>query len=238
MPNWVYNTLTIQGPKDQVDNIKKRLNTPFQRESENWNMETQQMEFQDYLYPNPVFSFWNIIQPTDLETYRLQRDPNEDPNIMFSGNNWYDWNVRNWGTKWDVAVSWDEEYPDTQIYEYKSEGEDHWVVYGFNTAWSPPVPAMIKLSELVPNCVITLSYEEETGWGGESEFVNGKITAESEYNWKCRECDYEELGEPPYCEDCEHDMCPECSYGEPDIDLWEKCPTHSVVLDLERKAEV
>ncbi len=29
MPNWVYNTLTIQGPKSEVDMIKDRLNKPF-----------------------------------------------------------------------------------------------------------------------------------------------------------------------------------------------------------------
>jgi hypothetical protein len=236
MPNWVFNTLTIQGPKDQVDSIKDKLNTPFTREIENWNMDTMSMEFNTYTYDNPVFAFWNISRPTDLETYKLQSDPNEDKTVLFSGNNWYDWNVRNWGTKWDVAVSNDEQYPDTQIYEYKSEGDDHWVVYGFNTAWSPPVPAIVKLSELVPNCVITLSYEEEQGWGGETEFVNGKITAESSYDWKCRECDYE-ADETPYCENCEYDMCPECSYGEPDIDLWEKCPTHNVVLALSEKVE-
>jgi len=28
MPNWVYNTLTIQGPKEEIDYIKDRLNRP------------------------------------------------------------------------------------------------------------------------------------------------------------------------------------------------------------------
>jgi hypothetical protein len=27
MPNWCYNTLTIQGPKSEVDYIKDRLNS-------------------------------------------------------------------------------------------------------------------------------------------------------------------------------------------------------------------
>lgn len=238
MPNWVYNTLTIQGPKDQVDYIKDKLNTPYTRTHDQWNTETQEMELVEYTYDKPVFSFWNIIRPADeiLDVYALQKDPNADPAKMFGGNNWYDWNVRNWGTKWDVAVSNDEKWPDTVLHEYKSDGEDNWLVYSFNTAWSPAEPAMLELSKLVPNCVLTLEYEEETGWGGESEFVNGKQTQDSFYDWKCRECDHTE-DETPYCETCEHDMCPKCGYGEPDWDLFIKCPTHSVKLAETGKVE-
>jgi len=235
--------LTIQGPKDQVDNIRKRLNTPYQKKFDNWNMQTQQMEIQEYLFPNPVFAFHNIynhIEDGVTDEQYLQQPDHSLPlkeALMFKGNHWYDWNVRNWGTKWDVAVSHDDEYPDTEELEYESKGEDNWVVYKFNTAWSPPVPAIIKLSSLVPNCVVTLDFEEETGWGGETEFVNGEITAESDYNWKCRECDYAELGEPPYCEDCEFDMCPSCGYGEPMDEDRAKCQTHGVELANTGKAE-
>jgi len=71
----------------------------------NYNVETGQFEDQLTTYSNPVFAFWNIIKPTDMDTYYLQKDPNEDKTVLFSGDNWYDWNVRNWGTKWDVAVA-------------------------------------------------------------------------------------------------------------------------------------
>ena len=231
MPNWVFNTLTIQGPKEQVDSIRKQLNEPFQRDHENWNMETQQMETRTYLFPNPVFSFWNIVKPTNMEAYngpQPQVDLSKD--IAFDSDHWYDWNVRNWGTKWDVAVSHDDEYPDTEELEYMSSGEDNWVVYKFNTAWSPPAPAMEKLSALVPNCVVTLSYEEETGWGGEAEFVNGKLTAESDYESKCRDCDAEDCME--YCENDCGEICSECNYmGEADLECVAECDTHKVYLD-------
>ena len=248
MPNWVYNTLTIQGPKDQVDSIRKQLNTPYQKSFDNWNMETQQMEIKEYLFPNPVFAFHNIYNHTQEgisdEEYLKQPDhtlPIAEA-LMFKGNHWYDWNVRNWGTKWDVAVSHDDEYPDTEELEYKSEGEDNWVVYKFNTAWSPPAPAMEKLSALVPNCVVTLSFEEETGWGGEYEFVNGEMTAESDYENKCRDCDSENCME--YCENDCGEICNECNYlGEADLDLVAECDVHKVYLDDEhipeyRKVEV
>ena len=38
MPNWVYNTLTIQGPKDEIDSIKERLNRPFTLAQETFGM--------------------------------------------------------------------------------------------------------------------------------------------------------------------------------------------------------
>ena len=38
MPNWCYNTLTIQGPKSEVDMIKDRLNAPFTLAQETFGM--------------------------------------------------------------------------------------------------------------------------------------------------------------------------------------------------------
>ena len=38
MPNWVYNTLTIQGPKSEIDMIKDRLNKPFTLAQETFGM--------------------------------------------------------------------------------------------------------------------------------------------------------------------------------------------------------
>ena len=60
MPNWVYNSLSIQAIKadpKQIDELISQLNTPFVRNSENWDMETNQMLFKDYTYTNPIFAF-------------------------------------------------------------------------------------------------------------------------------------------------------------------------------------
>ena len=238
MPNWCFNTLTIQGPKDQVDYIKDKLNTPYQKDHDNWNIKTQKMEVITALYPNPVFAFHNIYNHIEDnvsdETYLCQPDhslPIQEQ-MMFKTNDWYSWNVRNWGTKWDVGVSHDDEYPDTELIEHMSNDEDQWLVYKFNTAWSPPVPAMIKLSKLVPNCVVTLDYEEETGWGGEIEFVNGEETASSDYESQCRDCD--EIDCMEYCENDCGQICSSCNYlGEADLDCVKECPTHKIYLDEE-----
>lgn len=227
MPNWCYNSLTIEGSAEDISAIKKQVNEPFQRQHDQWNAETRQMELQDVLYPNPVFAFWNIIKPTDMETYQLQKDPKHDDSIIdFMGDNWYDWNVRNWGTKWDIAVSWNDEYPETELV---TDSKDT-LVYSFNTAWSPPIPAIEELSRQYPECEITLSYEEETGWGGEYLFSNGQGTEIEHYENKCRDCD--SLNTMDYCENDCGEICDSCHYmGEADLECVAECDTHKIYLD-------
>lgn len=221
MPNWVYNGLTIEGNPDSVNKLVSQLNQPFTRVHDNWNMETGQMENKLTTYPNPVFAFWNIIKPTDMDAYVKQPDhslPIEEQ-LKFEGNDWYSWNIKNWGTKWDVAVSSDNEYPDTYIEGPVENGDNLAVYYNFNTAWGVPDEALTNLSLQYPNLLFTLSYEEETGWGGEREYLNGKVISESQYDTKCNDCDaYDTL---EYCEDCENNVCSVCNFGAEDI-----CETH------------
>ncbi len=61
MPNWCYNTLTIQGPKAEVDMIKDRLNKPFTLAQETYGMgDISTMGFPTKItqvtYSNPVFA--------------------------------------------------------------------------------------------------------------------------------------------------------------------------------------
>jgi hypothetical protein len=70
MPNWVYNGLTIEGPKESVIKLKEQMNTPFVDYIE----ASGDLAFgiKRTKYSNPVFSFRNIIAPTDLEAYKKQ----------------------------------------------------------------------------------------------------------------------------------------------------------------------
>lgn len=234
MPNWVYNSLTIEGNAEDISAIKTQLNQPFQRQHDQWNMETRQMELQDVTYSNPVFAFWNIIKPTNLEAYNKQADHSLPmaEQLLFKGDNWYDWNVNNWGTKWDVAVSNNEEYPETEL----MEESDTSLAYRFNTAWSPPLPAIATISQQYPNLEFNLSYEEETGWGGEIEFLAGEDSVLENYENKCRDCD--EVNTMEYCENDCGEICSSCNYmGEADLDCVAECDIHKVYLDDEHVPE-
>ena len=242
MPNWVYNGLTIEGNPSEINDLVEQLGRPFTVPIEVHNMGDINpngfpTKIQEVTHSKPIFAFWNIINPFDMgitaEEYAKQpmrseldvNDPNwwsDNQRLTKIDKSWYSWNITNWGVKWDVAVSDDEKYPETYMEGPTENGENLVVYYNFNTPWGIPDEALKTLSSQYPTLLFTLSYEEETGWGGEHEYLRGKALLGSEYNWKCRNCDYEELGEPPYCEDCDYDMCPSCGWGEPD----ETCATH------------
>jgi hypothetical protein len=249
MPNWCYNTLTIQGPKSEVDMIKDRLNKPFVLAQETYGMgDISSSGFPTKIklveYNNPVFAFHNIHSYKDDgitdEEYACQpsrgdidmKSPDwfvKSVEFAKTQKDWYSWNNSNWGTKWDVAVRDDEEYSNTELLEYKSEGDDNWLVYKYETAWSPAVTILTKLSNLVPNCLLTLEYEEETGWGGEYEIVRGEVKELLEYENRCYACQsYDTLS---YCEDDCGEFCSECGEGSWQNEVaMKECQTHMVVL--------
>lgn len=245
MPNWVFNTLTIEGPKLEIDFIKAKLNEPFTVLHDNWLMDTNKMEVTEAVYSAPVFAFWNIHSPLQdgitMEEYvgqpkKLGIDINspdwysKEVEHAKTQKDWYNWNTSKWGTKWDVAVSDGDKYPDTELVEYMSEGDTNCVIYKFNTAWSPAVTVLIKLSNLVPNSLLTLEFEEETGWGGEYEIRRGEVKELLEYTTLCRDCD--EIDTLDYCDNDCGEICSSCHWmGEADLEAVKKCQTHKIYLD-------
>jgi len=228
MPNWVYNGLTIEGHPHQVEALIDQMNLPF-TDSIKPNGDLA-YSVEERKYTNPIFSFRNIIAPTDLDAYHSQPTFPEKFDISFTGSDWYNFNNREWGTKWDVAVSDEDKYPTTTMQGPIVNGDNKVVYYNFETAWSRPIPALIKLSEQYPELLMTLSYEEETGWGGEMEFLRGTIISESEYENMCRDCDATDQME--WCEECENEICSNCNWlGEADLEAVAQCQTHKIYLD-------
>ena len=236
MPNWVYNGLTIEGNPEQVDKLVEQMNKPFVY-SVNSNGDLA-FNIKQRKYVNPIFAFHNIYSYKDAgitdEVYHSQPAFNKDESfadfLKFPSNDWYNFNNREWGVKWDVAVAEDEKHPDTYMEGPVVNGDNKVVYYNFNTAWGIPSNALIKLSNQYPNLLFTLSYEEETGWGGEMEFLRGQIISQSEYDSKCRDCDAE--GTLDYCDDCGEELCSNCNWlGEADLEAVKNCQTHAIYLD-------
>ena len=238
MPNWVYNTLTIEGDPDLVNQVKEQMNKPFVQHVQ--SIGDLEYEIKAVAYSNPVFAFWNIIAPPadKLDEYHGTHGYENGQPTGNTPYNWYNFNNREWGTKWDVAVSDHDQWPSTVLNYDEPNSENRVLVYSFNTAWGCPNEALIKLSQQYPTLLFTNEYEEETGWGGEDEFVNGEHRENASWNWMCRECDYTESNDPDenYCEECEAIRCPSCGYGE-FVDDDVECQTHGVQSDSTNEGE-
>ena len=179
MPNWVYNYLDVAGDPADITALREAMAKPYETHfpDTKWNDETKVWEKTPAVQQvNPIFSFWNIVSPTNLEAYYGESYKSTESNIFAAiadqtqnGNDWYNWNVRTWGTKWDAG--------DVEIvYE-----DDSAIQYKFDTAWSPPIEAINLLAANYPTLSFTLDYEEETGWGGSVLWHHGTMQQSSEY---------------------------------------------------------
>ena len=233
MPNWVFNSLVVSGEKEELDKMVAQLNQPFVKHFPEHKFENGEIVWvaDEQHYDNPVFAFWNIVKPTDLEAYYERDTFKGNKNIKVDENgkmdndsfmaefvrsmkedqDWYHWNCRNWGTKWDVCVSDDNEYPNT----IKTVNDDGSVMYHFETAWSPVGEVLLKLSEQYPTLEFDYEYEEEQGWGGSCTFVGGEDIVCDEYDIPSCHSDYTKRDKE--C-NCEHDLDPAYWYEDCPVD--------------------
>ena len=76
--------------------------------------------------------------------------------------NWYEWNLRNWGTKWDVN-------------EVDIEDKGDSIIIHNETAWSPPLPWGLRVSRRIPDLEIVIKYREPgVGLCGTYTALNGR----------------------------------------------------------------
>lgn len=62
------------------------------------------------------------------------------------GEDWYNWQINNWGTKWDIGADVGTEKEER--YGLKATRVDNEVSCSFDSAWAPPVGLYEKLFEL------------------------------------------------------------------------------------------
>lgn len=114
---------------------------------------TDQLQHLDFYQEVPDLSFDRIRPLPDAEK-----------------ENWYDWQVENWGTKWDV-------HPDH--FKYGSEG---YLYYSFETAWAPPDKIIDYIARKYTNLNINLKYYEPSmSFAGEIDYQGGEQTFQNEY---------------------------------------------------------
>jgi len=84
---------------------------------------------------------------------------------------WYNWNIANWGTKWDAY----------EVSKWICDWEKKSMTISFQTAWSTPFPVLQKLSSLMPNVGICCEFaDEDMGYNlGSYSIINGEVVEET-----------------------------------------------------------
>jgi hypothetical protein len=148
-------------------------------------------------------------------------------------DNWYEWRVSNWGTKWNADVQM----------ETTDEWESGSVLVEFNTAWSPATPVITTLSRQHPSLTFYWRYHEESNayWGNHTikngvylESYEGDFSTCHEYNefglmhhecLVCQnwvdECNNSDTRELEACESCLESKAElEAELSELETELW------------------
>ena len=152
MPNWCENILTVEGAPDEVQ--KFRNENTFVEVGEQYHMAAGESR----VLP---LSF-SALLPTPLNPDGTLIGEGQRP-VTARAPDWYDWRVKNWGTKWDLCDQTD------------VSTTPGWIEYRFDTAWSPPVEWLTHVADLYPNLSFEIDYEE---WGmafwGSMRYENGE----------------------------------------------------------------
>ena len=155
MPNWVSNNIRVTGSEQDIAELVARAG----KEPVTWRAEEAGEE------KVPPFNFANFIAPEqeilDSGEYHGTRGFVKGEKVGHTSSNWYEWNIANWGTKWDAC--------DAELNAINAEE----VVFNFQTAWSPPEPIFSAMAEEFPNLTFTIHWEEEQGFGARLESEDG-----------------------------------------------------------------
>ena len=144
MPNWCMTVWTITGKKDDIDAI-----------------EEMKFDFEKIL-PMPA-----ILKQTEGKNSQEIHDEN----IRQTGcQDWYDWCVANWGTKWTAGTAGSGDGPTID------RDDDETLVSRMSTAWAPPIGIIRKLAEDYPSTRFRIYCEGEgMEFVGLMEFFGGEM---------------------------------------------------------------
>ena len=89
-------------------------------------------------------------------------------------DDWYNWRIKNWGTKWSAIgpkITWN-----------NRTGK---CVIDFATAWTPPVPLIHYMSTQYPRSNFVLYYDEPgMEFSGHVEYENGQLIRQEHQSYE------------------------------------------------------
>ena len=177
MANHVYNQMTVTGKPEALEGFKAKAR-----------------------HGDREFSYWNFVTPPQEALDSGEYDSDHTFDGKTGRNNWYSFNNREWGTKWDVY----------DLETLITDEENSWTV-SWSSAWSHPQPVLEAMVEQHPELEFEFYWEEEQGWGGIIEIEKGVLTIVKEWDIPDSHADWIDLDQE--CRGCEiddfrYDDCP------------------------------
>ncbi|NBW15558.1 MAG: hypothetical protein EBR82_46985 [Caulobacteraceae bacterium] len=210
MPNWCFNSVIVSAKTEaELVEFLDFCDQPHTSRHKNWR--TNEVEVDE----NAKGVFWNFVTPTDLVAYWSDETIKPTPdgmsfmehamNELNTANDWYHWNYRNWGTKWDITLERD------YITIDKANDDTYSFCWTFDTAWSPAENAYVAMAKRFPNLDFDYEITEEANFYlGKLKFTGGELVSEQ---W---------VDDPSHADFMEFDVpCSHCNWGEDVFDLSE-----------------
>lgn len=242
MPNWVFTNLTVSGKTEDLLAFAEKASQQHETQwlTKSWRFDEKlgknvavpesERKIEIELSGESPLSFWNFVHPTDEELpyYFEQITKPEDvhkpdatfeermeKSLKFEGAGWYDWNIRNWGTKWDACSASLSPELDTL-----KAGSTEQLLYYFETAWSIPTQVFEAMVKQHPELTFDFECEEEQGWGASYTSSDGDTEDERSLietaSWDIPQshADYVDRGKE----------CWACESSDNSDDLYDDCP--------------
>jgi hypothetical protein len=222
MPNWVWNRATIKGSEADLNKFIEKAKQPYQTyyqgdfiTSEDGSRSYDATIVKENEHKSAL-SFWNFKKPENEKLYfgasdykpegydKLSTEEQMALSMSFKSDGWYDWNIREWGTKWDASDA--EQAGDPKLGE---------ISYAFNTAWSPAEDAYRAMVEQHPELTFGFYCEEEQGWGVEYVGEDGELSVSDEWDIPDSHADYKSRDNLDGCI---------CNYEEDAEEWYDDCP--------------
>lgn len=91
---------------------------------------------------------------------------------------WYEWSLKNWGTKWDVNSS---EVNLNMDFGTKEDDEEADIFYSFETAWAPASPVIKAMAKQYPDLEFDFEFDESgMAFAGVERYENGELASSEE----------------------------------------------------------
>lgn len=148
MPNWVTNKVRLTGNKKDVESFKEKHFTIDEDKEKQFDFET--------IIPMPKNIFRGNL--------------GQEERNLYGNNNWYDWSIENWGTKWNSR--------NCCIYDTFNSKDNSELNFSFDTAWSFPFQIFTELAKQYPNMEFEVEFaDEDVGRNcGSVSIINGEMT--------------------------------------------------------------